>query len=204
MTRPLNARERRFVEEYLIDLAPRRAAIAAGYSAATAASNSYGWVADDRAKPHLFHAVRAAQDERARRSAVTADKVLAELARIAFADIRKAVAWRAPPAPEDAAGGRAKKPPPGISLVDSDALDDDTAAAIAEVSQTASGLKVKMHDKRAALAGIARHLGLFADRPVVGKPGDFTDLDLEQKRERAIALARQLGLDRLGPAGGSA
>jgi phage terminase small subunit len=34
--KPLDAREQRFVDEYLIDLDPRRAALAAGYSATMA------------------------------------------------------------------------------------------------------------------------------------------------------------------------
>ncbi|MDQ0475048.1 terminase small subunit [Labrys wisconsinensis] len=202
MARQLNARERRFVEEYLIDLAPRRAALAAGYSLATARNEAYSWVAGASVKPHLFEAVRQAQAQRAERCAITADRVLAELARIGFADIRKVLAWREAPEAEAPDGPRSKKAGASLRLVDSDALDADTAAAIAEVSQTTTGLKVKMHDKRAALVDIARHLGLFTDRTELGKPGDFAELGLEQKRERAIALARQLGLDRLGPAEG--
>jgi len=38
------------------------------------------------------------------------------------------------------------------------------AAAVAEVSQTVNGaLRVKMHDKHAALVSLGRHLGLFTD-----------------------------------------
>jgi len=61
-----------------------------------------------------------------------------------------------------------------VELVDSDQIDDDTAAAIAEISQTdKGGLKVKLHDKRAALVDIGRHLGLFKDRvELTGKDGD--------------------------------
>lgn len=38
----------------------------------------------------------------------------------------------------------------------------------------------------------------------VGAPGAFDDMNLEQKRDKAIALARQLGLDRIGPTAGTA
>jgi hypothetical protein len=40
----------------------------------------------------------------------------------------------------------------------------EAAAAVAEVSQTVNGaLRVKMHDKHAALVSLGRHLGLFTD-----------------------------------------
>jgi hypothetical protein len=41
----------------------------------------------------------------------------------------------------------------------------ETLDAIAEVSQQANGaLRVKMHDKHAALVSLGRHLGLFDDK----------------------------------------
>ena len=200
MPRQCNARERRFVEEYLVDLNVRRAALAAGYGPGTARRDAYCWVADARAKPHLFEAIERAQAARARRTEITADKVLTELARIGFADIRMAAAWRTAPAADAEIDPRGKRAPAQtLQLHDSDALDDDTAAAIAEISQTATGLKIKMHDKRAALVDIAKHLGLFVSRAEIGKPGAFDDLSLEQKRERAVALAQELGLGRLDP-----
>ena len=43
-------------------------------------------------------------------------------------------------------------------------MDPDTAAAVAQVSQGASGtLRVRMHDKTAALEKLARALGMFRD-----------------------------------------
>jgi phage terminase small subunit len=53
---------------------------------------------------------------------------------------------------------------PRVSLVPSKELDDDTGKAIAEVSQTVNGaLRIKMHDKHAALVSIGKHLGMFVD-----------------------------------------
>src|SRR6266576_3194648 len=41
----------------------------------------------------------------------------------------------------------------------------DVRLAVAEVSQTANGaLRVKLHDKHAALVSIGKHLGMFVDR----------------------------------------
>ncbi|MCG5237585.1 terminase small subunit [Xanthobacter oligotrophicus] len=96
-------------------------------------------------------------DERAARTSVTAERVLQELARIAFLDIRKAF---------NADG----------SMKPLDQLDDDTAAAIAglEVSkeldedgrQVVIGRikKLKLSDKLGALTLLARHLGMLNDK----------------------------------------
>jgi phage terminase small subunit len=44
---------------------------------------------------------------------------------------------------------------PRVSLVDADKISDEAAAAVAEVSQTVNGaLRVKMHDKHAALVSL--------------------------------------------------
>src|SRR5258705_6749541 len=54
---------------------------------------------------------------------------------------------------------------PRVTIVDADKISDEAAAAVAEVWQTVNGaLRVKMHDKHAALVSLGRHLGLFEDR----------------------------------------
>ncbi len=60
-----------------------------------------------------------------------------------------------------------------VQLVSSEEIDDDTAAAIAEISQNSTGgIKLKMHDKKAALVDLGRHLGLFTDKmELTGKDG---------------------------------
>lgn len=83
--------------------------------------------------------------------ALTKERVLAELAKIGFSDIRKLLKWQ----------GNA------VTIIDSDELDNDTAGAIAEVSQTPHGLKVKMYDKKGALVDLGKHLGMFKDQAEV-------------------------------------
>jgi phage terminase small subunit len=52
-----------------------------------------------------------------------------------------------------------------VSLVPRDKLDENTAAAIAVVSQSSTGaLSVRMHDKLAALVALGKHLGMFDHR----------------------------------------
>jgi hypothetical protein len=54
---------------------------------------------------------------------------------------------------------------PRVTIVDADKISDEAAAAVAEVWQTVSGaLRVKLHDKHAALVSLGKHLGLFVDR----------------------------------------
>lgn len=133
--------------------------------------------------PHVaarIATMRAELDAEMRdRYRVTTDRVIAELYKIGCADIRKAVRWHGSLVQDE------DNPDGGdtlvirnvyttqVEVVSSDDVDDDTAGAIAEVSQTPNGgLKVKMHDKMAALNALARHLGMFVDKTeVTGKDG---------------------------------
>lgn len=164
--RKLDARERRFVGEYLIDLDPRRAAIDAGYSKTTAASKAYQWVSNSKLKPHVYAAIEQAQEKRSERTEITQDMVLQELAKISFSDIRKIVRWGETMIrmETDKDGNDVVVPYHGLALIDSNEIDDATAAAISEVAEGRNGLTVKLHDKKGALVDIGRHLGMFKDR----------------------------------------
>ena len=66
---------------------------------------------------------------------------------------------------DDEDGRRVKVITSAVSLVPSDRLDEDTAAAIAEVSQGPTGaLRIKMRDKLPALVALGKHLGMFDQR----------------------------------------
>jgi hypothetical protein len=78
---------------------------------------------------------------------VSRERVLAEWARIAFFDLRRAVSWTGST----------------VTLENSDELDDDTAMAISEVRQGKDGVSIKAADRIAALTALSKHLGLFAD-----------------------------------------
>src|SRR5438105_8689072 len=79
----LTAKQRRFVEEYLIDLNATKAAERAGYSAKTA--NEQGAQLLGNAK--IQAAIGAAEEERSERTAVTQDRVLREVAAMAFINL---------------------------------------------------------------------------------------------------------------------
>jgi hypothetical protein len=51
------------------------------------------------------------------------------------------------------------------SIVRSKEMDPDIAAAITQISQGPNGeVRVRLHDKHAALVSIGKHLGMFTDR----------------------------------------
>ncbi|MCO7643255.1 terminase small subunit [Pseudomonas sp. S 311-6] len=158
----LTAKQRRFVEEYLVDLNATQAAIRAGYSSKTAQEQGSRLLSNVM----VAKAIEDAQERRSKRTEITQDAVLRELAKIGFADIRKVARWgnTTLQAGVDDEGNPTTEVHHGLALVSSDEIDDDTAAAIAEVSEGREGLKVKFHDKKGALVDIGRHLGMFKDR----------------------------------------
>lgn len=160
--KPLDARESRFVDEYLIDLDPERAAVAAGYSASTARKKSFSWVVGNGGqKPHVLAAIRKGRAERSERTKITADRVVEELAKVGFASMRRFVRI-------DSTG----QPRIDLSETPEDHLD-----ALSEV-QTETVLepggmegevlhvrktKIKLHDKLKALHDLAEHTGVFKE-----------------------------------------
>ncbi len=79
----MTARQRRFVAEYLIDLNGHQAAIRAGYSEKTAKSQACRLLT----KVDVHEAIAAGQASRAKRTGITQDRVLDELALLAFSDL---------------------------------------------------------------------------------------------------------------------
>lgn len=171
----LTAKQRSFVREYLIDLNATQAAMRAGYSERCAHVEGARLLKNAKVEA----AISAAMDLRSKRTDITADRVLKELAKIGFSDIRKVVKWQSSLITEE------DNPDGGdvaviknivtnqVQLISSDDIDDETAAAISEISQTATGgLKIKLHDKKAALVDLGRHLGLFTDKvELTGRDG---------------------------------
>lgn len=140
----LTAKQQRFAEIYLSELNATKAAIGAGY--ATSSAHVEGARLLKNAKVRAF--IDAAMEKRAAKAGVTADQVVEELRRIAFADVRKVVSWK---------NGV-------VGLVDSDAVDAATASAISSVSQGKDGeIRIKFHSKESSLVNLGKHLGLFRD-----------------------------------------
>ena len=145
----LTPKQARFVEEYLIDLNGAAAVRRAGYKHKRPDALAY----DLLRKQEICEALKAEQLERSARTGITADRVIKEIARIAFADPRAVMSWG----------------PNGVTLRESSELSDDEAATVAEVAETwtdsgGGSRKVKLHDKVAALEKLARHVGLYEEK----------------------------------------
>ena len=86
---------------------------------------------------------------RTARTAVSADAVLTEIAKLAFGDLTEVASWG----------------PDGLILFDSLHLSDAARAQVAEIKETrtqaGTTLTVKRHDKIKALELLARHVGLL-------------------------------------------
>ncbi|MFA9488759.1 MULTISPECIES: terminase small subunit [unclassified Mannheimia] len=68
----LTDKQKRFIEEYLIDLNATQAAIRAGYSEDTAKEMGY----ENLTKPHIQEAIQQAKNQRSERTQITQDDVL--------------------------------------------------------------------------------------------------------------------------------
>jgi phage terminase small subunit len=150
----MNRRQQRLVLEYLQDANLTQAAIRAGYKP--------HWSRHQLHRLSRNPAIREALDRemaaRAARTGVTAQRVIDELMRVAFAEIGALVEW------ED----------DGARMKPSAALSRDETAAIAELVLGGDGriARLRLHDKGAALGVLARRLRLFAPPPAGGMDAD--------------------------------
>ena len=141
--RPLNTRQQKFVEHYLITGVASQAAIRAGYSPASA------WSAASRLKRdrRVANAIRIGRANEARRAQISHERVLTELARVAFSDIGEILDWTSD---ED------------ITLRPRLEISPHDRAAIAELAprRYGKGPRIKLHSKTHALDTLARLLGV--------------------------------------------
>ena len=156
----LTPKQALFVKEYLVDLNATQAAIRAGYSENTAGAMGH----ENLTKPEIQDAIQQAMNARANKLEITADRVLKEIARLAFFDPRNFFHPDGTPIPIHE-------------------LDDDTAAALAgiDVLEEFEGSgkdrvfigytkKFKLTDKRASLELLGKHLKLFTDKTELSNP----------------------------------
>ena len=79
---PLTAKQKRFCEEYLVDLNATQAALRAGYSAKT----SYSIGEENLRKPEIREYLRALMERRSEETGITADDVIRELNTVAMTE----------------------------------------------------------------------------------------------------------------------
>ena len=141
----MTQKQKRFIEEYLIDLNATQAAIRAGYSPDTAKSIG----SENLTKPDIQMRIARAMAERSRRIGVNADRVFMELAKIAFVNAKDVI-------------------DPDTATVRADALPEDTAAIqsvkVKTFGEDSLEREIKMADKLKALELLGRHLGMFKEK----------------------------------------
>lgn len=152
----LTPKQKKFIEEYLIDLNGTQAAIRAGYSEKTACAIGY----ENLRKPEIAAEVAKRQQKLADANEVTQQKVIDELAKLGFSNMQDFI----------------RVTSDGDPYFDLSELTRAQAAALAEVTvedfkdgrgrdaRDVRRIKFRLADKRAALVDLGKHLGMFKDQ----------------------------------------
>lgn len=143
----LTEKQQRFVEEYLIDLNATQAAIRAGYKPSSARQVG----TENMSKPSIRACIDQAIAERSKRTGINQDRVIRELARLAFVNASDVIDM-------------------DEAYIKCNASEDDTAA-IASVkvktipTKEGDGVEreIRLNDKLKALELLGKHLGMFKD-----------------------------------------
>lgn len=148
-------RYERFAREYVIDLNATRAAIAAEYSPERASVTGSELVKKRKVRKRIDELL----SERSSKLAVTAEKVVEELARLAFSNMQDYTRTDAD----------------GKPVLDLSKLTRDQFAAVQEIREDTTGgsgdgerkvvvrTTLKLSDKTKSLELLGRHLGMFQD-----------------------------------------
>lgn len=147
MSLKLTPKQKLFCKYYLISLNATDAAIKAGYSKKTA--DVIG--AENLAKPNIKTYLAEQMKKREEKLEITADKVIAEIAKLAFANTTDIL--------EITDHGVVIK-----DLKDIDTTCISSAEEVFDKDGMRVGVKVKLHDKTKNLELLGRHLGLFKDK----------------------------------------
>lgn len=174
----LNEKQKRFVEEYLVDLNATQAAIRAGYKEKTARAMG----AENLTKPDIATAIQKAMAERQQRTEITQDMVLNELAKVAFAngtDFAKVVCREVPMTTVDEDGNlqTVVKRQQLVEVRDTSTIAPEKRAAISCIKEGKYGIEVSSYDKVKALELLGKHLGMFDSRAAQKLDGESNLLD---------------------------
>ena len=163
----MTEKQKIFADEYLIDL-----------NATRAYRKAYPSVKKDetaaQAGSRMLRNVKVAEyiqermQERQKRTEITQDRVLQELAAIAFAR----------------ATDYAEVKDECVKIKDTKDLDEQQVRAIAGIKEGKFGIEVKLNDKEKALELLGRHLGMFKDKVEVS--------GLEEEKKKLGDILEQL------------
>ena len=163
----MTEKQKIFADEYLIDLNATRAyrkaypSVKRDETAAQAGSRMLRNV-------KVAAYIQERMQERQKRTEITQDRVLQELAAIAFA---KATDY-------------AEVKDECVKIKDTKDLDEQQIRAIAGIKEGKFGIEVKLNDKEKALELLGRHLGMFKDKVEVS--------GLEEEKKKLGDILEQL------------
>lgn len=144
----LTLKQQRFIEEYLIDLNATQAAIRAGYS--THSASSIG--RENLNKLEIKSAIEKALAERSKRTGINADRIVEELAKIAFLN------------PTDIININ------DASIKEESKREDTAAINYIKIKSSVGEngemieREIKTYDKIKALELLGKHIGMFSDK----------------------------------------
>ena len=163
----MTKKQKIFADEYLIDLNATRAYKAAYPSVKkeeTARANGSRLLTNANVSKYIAERMQ----DRQKRTEITQDRVLEELAAIAFAMLT------------DYAEVKDGK----VILKNTENLTEQQIRAIAGIKDRKYGIEIKLNDKEKALELLGRHLGMFKDRVEVS--------GLEDEKKKLADILQQL------------
>jgi phage terminase small subunit len=204
MGKDMNARQRRFVQHYLLTGNATQAAISAGYSEATAKQQGSRLLTNADIAAAIADAESKTNKKLADKFELSKERVVGELVKLGFANMDDFV----------------RRTESGDVYTDFSAVNRDQMAAVQEIvvdeykegrgedARDVKRVRFKLGDKRAALVDLGKHLGLFATRVEHSGPGggpiktentttlDASALDPEDRQAlRAALLSAKGGKD---------
>jgi phage terminase small subunit len=146
--------------------------------------------------------IKELTDELKERNMVTVERVLAELAKVGFAngsDFAKVIEKTYIEKVYDEEGneiGQIEKKYKAVEIMATDDIDKDKLPAIAGIKSTREGIEVKTNDKIKALELMGKHLGMFTEKIESTNHNVNEDLDnlpAEERQKRIGELMKKLG-----------
>ena len=179
----LTDKQKRFCEEYLIDLNATQAAIRAGYSPKSAEQTASRLLRNVKVQEYIAKR----QKELSRSTHITQERVIKELALIAFSNnadyarvVEKKMQTEVDGMLVDVLGEDGK--PIMYRTVEpvlTDELTEEQKRALAVIKKGRDGLEVKSFDKVRALELLGKHLGIFTEK-IEANVNDTTRSELQE------------------------
>lgn len=153
MARKLTEKQKRFVDEYLIDLNATQAAIRAGYKRTEYTDTNANKILENT---RVAEEIEKRMAERSKRTGINQDRVVQELAKLAFVNAADVIDVNT------------------ATVLDTAKPEDLACIASVKVKRTTKGKsvieerEVRFYDKKDSLVQLGRHLGMFKDKVDIG------------------------------------